>query len=171
MEIIMKPAIPARALTATALLFAAAMFGFFFSWSLTMIGLDEAEPLVAVRGMQAVNESIRTAVFMATFAGTPVLLAAVAAYHAVRQQRQRAIAFAVATVIYVATVIAVTAIYNVPMNETLAVVDVTEMNAASVWEEYSGPWQDWNLVRTIGSGLAVIAGLVGILLPGAKRVS
>ena len=65
------------------LVLSAAIFGFFYAWVCsTMWGLDAAPPLVAVQAMQAMNASVRNAVFAPAFFGTPavLLLAAGGAY-------------------------------------------------------------------------------------------
>ena len=56
-------------------LFAGAIFGFFYAWVCsTMWGLDEADPRVAIAAMQAMNASVRNAVFFPAFFLTPVVL-------------------------------------------------------------------------------------------------
>ena len=58
----------------------AAIFGFFYAWVCsTMWGLDAADPRVAIGAMQAMNASVRNAVFAPIFFGTPFALAATAA--------------------------------------------------------------------------------------------
>ncbi|GAB5461946.1 hypothetical protein [Hoeflea alexandrii] len=47
------------------LLLTAAIFGFFYAWVCsTMWGLDAADPSVAIQAMQAMNASVRNAVFI-----------------------------------------------------------------------------------------------------------
>ena len=60
------------------LLLAGGIFGFFYAWICsTMWGLDAADPRVAIAAMQAMNASVRNAVFAPAFFGTgPVLLLA-----------------------------------------------------------------------------------------------
>ncbi|MEP5029486.1 MAG: hypothetical protein ABJR02_02340, partial [Marinomonas sp.] len=57
----------------------AAIFGFFYAWVCsTMWGLDAADPRVAISAMQAMNASVRNAVFAPAFFGTPLALAVTA---------------------------------------------------------------------------------------------
>ena len=63
-----------------ALLLCGAIFGFYYAWVCsTMWGLDMAAPQVAVAAMQAMNASVRNAVFAPSFFGTPVVLLLTAA--------------------------------------------------------------------------------------------
>ncbi len=66
-------------LALVSLIFTGAIFGFFYAWVCsTMWGLDAADPRVAIAAMQAMNASVRNAVFAPAFFGTPVVLAAAA---------------------------------------------------------------------------------------------
>ena len=79
----------------------AAIFGFFYAWVCsTMWGLDAADPRVAIGAMQAMNASVRNAVFAPIFFGTPFALAAAAALLLTGRQRRSAAAFAAAAIVY-----------------------------------------------------------------------
>jgi hypothetical protein len=68
--------ISTRLFPLVSLLFTAAIFGFFYAWVCsTMWGLDAADPAVATQAMQAMNASVRNAVFFPAFFLTPVVLA------------------------------------------------------------------------------------------------
>lgn len=57
------------------LLSAAAIFGFFYAWVCsTMWGLDQVSSRVAIEAMQAMNASVRNAVFAPAFFGTGPIL-------------------------------------------------------------------------------------------------
>ena len=61
------------------ILLSGAIFGFFYAWVCsTMWGLDAADPRVAIAAMQAMNASVRNAVFFPAFFLTPVALGATA---------------------------------------------------------------------------------------------
>ena len=69
----MSPTVaPVRIAALTSLLFLGAIFGFFYAWVCsTMWGLDAADPRVAISAMQAMNASVRNAVFFPAFFLTP----------------------------------------------------------------------------------------------------
>ena len=154
------------------LIFAGAMFGFFFAWVCsTMWGLDAADPNVAIAAMQAMNASVRNWAFAPAFFGTPVLLifAALAVWRV--RERRAATCFAAAGLTYVLGAMVPTMTVNVPLNEALAAVetplDITE--AQDIWRNYSEPWQFWNIVRTVLAGF--VLALAGWGLLGTRSFS
>ena len=167
-------AMAATLLAVLALIFAGAMFGFFFAWVCsTMWGLDAADPNVAIAAMQAMNASVRNWVFAPAFFGTPVLLvlAALAVWRF--GKRQAATCLAAASLVYLLGAMVPTMTVNVPMNEALAAVE-TPLNLAEAqetWRSYSGPWQFWNVVRAVLAGFALALTGIGLLRlgPGPKK--
>lgn len=158
--------ISTRVLPLASLLLAASIFGFFYAWVCsTMWGLDAADPAIAIPAMQAMNASVRNAVFFPAFFLTPAVLAVTAAALIHAGQRQAGLWFALAACVYAIGGFGVTALVNVPMNEALALVVVpgTPEAAAKIWSDYSLPWQFWNQVRTVASGLAVLLTGIGLL--------
>lgn len=151
----------------------AAIFGFFYAWVCsTMWGLDAADPRVAIGAMQAMNASVRNAVFAPIFFGTPFALAAAAALLLTGRQRRSAAAFAAAAIVYFCLGLVLTMSVNVPMNEALAKVVIPDdvENARAIWQGYSGPWQVWNQIRTAASGVAFLLAVSGLLMMERRRV-
>jgi len=145
------------------LLLTGAIFGFFYAWVCsTMWGLDATDPRVAIQAMQAMNASVRNAVFAPAFFGTgPVLL--ITALIARRAgANPAALLFAAAGVIYLVGGTFLTMSVNVPMNEALALVEVPETvaEAQAIWDAYSPDWQVYNIIRTVVSGVSLL--LVGL---------
>lgn len=158
--------ISTRILPLTSLLMTAAIFGFFYAWVCsTMWGLDAADPTVAIQAMQAMNASVRNAVFFPAFFLTPVVLGLTAAVLVRCGQRGAGIWFALAAGVYLAGGLGITVIVNVPMNEALALAAVPDAAEAAshLWQAYSQRWQDWNQIRTVASGLSVLLTGVGML--------
>ena len=138
------------------LLFCGAIFGFFYAWVCsTMWGLDSADPAVAIAAMQAMNASVRNAVFFAAFFCTPVFLLATALLAHTRQRRLSALAFAASAAVYLAGAFFPTMLVNVPMNEALALIDIFPGSEGATWQAFSGKWQSWNGVRTVASGISL----------------
>ena len=158
--------ITSRLLPLTSLTFTAAIFGFFYAWVCsTMWGLDASAPDIAIQAMQAMNASVRNPVFFPAFFLTPMVLAITAAL-LVRAGRSKAgLWFALAAGVYTLGGFGVTVLINVPMNEALALVVVpdTADAAREIWQNYSERWQDWNQVRTVASGIAVVLTGIGLL--------
>ena len=150
---------PDKMLAILALIWSGAMFGFFFAWTCsTMWGLDAVDPNVAIAAMQAMNESVRNWLFAPAFFGTPVLLAVAAVVAARCRQRKAVLCLALASLLYVAGAMLPTFMVNVPLNDELAVLGVPldPATAQDALRGFSGPWQDWNMVRTVAAG-AVLA--------------
>ncbi|MCV2882872.1 DUF1772 domain-containing protein [Actibacterium sp. XHP0104] len=147
------------------LLFSGAIFGFFYAWVCsTMWGLDAADPRVAISAMQAMNASVRNAVFAPAFFGTPFVLLATALLARNAGRRAAAAAFGLAGLIYLAGGLFLTMSVNVPMNEALAAVTIpdTPEAAAHIWADYSPRWQFWNMVRTVVSGVTLLLAGLGL---------
>lgn len=161
------------AMIVLSLTLSAAIFGFFFAWVCsTMWGLDAADPRVAISAMQAMNASVRNAVFAPAFFGTPFALAVVAGLLLIRHHRRSAAAFAAAAILYFCLGLVLTMSVNVPMNEALAAIAVPDdvESARAIWQDYSGPWQIWNQIRTVASGGAFLLALSGLLLIDQRGV-
>ena len=158
-----NPVIPVKLLALLSLIFSGAMFGFFFAWVCsTMWGLDTADPNVAIVAMQAMNASVRNLVFAPAFFGTPVMLIITALVALRFRARLTAIGFAVAGLLYVLGAMLPTMTSNVPLNEALALVEtpLDTSEAHELWQNYSGTWQFWNVIRTVATGFVLV--LVGV---------
>ncbi|MGJ8585251.1 MAG: DUF1772 domain-containing protein [Marinosulfonomonas sp.] len=154
------------------LLSVGAIFGFFYAWVCsTLWGLDRLEPKTAIVAMQAMNASVRNAVFFPAFFLTPVFLAVTALVAFLQGRRFSTVYFAAGAALYFGGAFLVTALVNVPMNEALAqvTVPVDQQTAGLIWTDYSGRWQFWNTLRTLMSGGALFLTGLGIFCLGPKR--
>lgn len=147
-----------------ATLLAGGVFGFFYSWSVTVMrGLGAGDPVSAIVSMNAVNATIVTGWFGLLFFGSPIASAVAALMAWIGGQSATAGWMALAAVAYLVGCFAVTVAVNVPMNDALARLDPRSVaDAAAVWRDYAGPWTWWNHVRTAACGLAFLAALVGL---------
>jgi uncharacterized membrane protein len=145
-------------LSVTSIVFSGAIFGFFYAWVCsTMWGLDQTDPRVAIEAMQAMNASVRNAVFFPAFFLTPVVLGLTAAAMRFSGRKSPAFWFAAATLVYLISGLFLTLTVNVPMNEALAAIAIPDdiETAREIWQDYSERWQFWNQARTIASGIAL----------------
>lgn len=151
------------------LLLSGAIFGFFYAWICsTMWGLDAMDPRGAIAAMQAMNASVRNAVFAPAFFGTPFVLFATGGLAWMLGTRAAALAFLAGGAVYLFGGMVLTITVNVPMNEALAAVQIPETReaAAEIWAAYSPRWQVFNIVRTVASGMALLLTGVGLALSG-----
>jgi uncharacterized membrane protein len=162
----------ARGSALVATLSTGAIFGFFYAWiSSTLIGLDDADPRVAIEAMQAMNASVRNAIFFPVYFLTPVLLAIAAVMAGVVRSRRAAGWFTAAAVIYFFGGLMLTTTIHVPMNEELAevVVPSSVETADAIWSDYSATWQFWNVVRTVFCGISLTMAGFGLIDLGRAR--
>ena len=141
--------------------------GFFYAYACSVTlghALLPAEQYI--EAMQAINATVRNGVFAFSFFGAVLSLLLALVVHAPRLRSRRFVLIALAAVLYIGGGFMVTFLINVPMNEELARVNVGELSPAAlaqVREEYEGPWNFWNGVRTVFSSLAFLA-LIGTCL-------
>ena len=85
------------------------------------------------------------------------------------KERRSAIFFGIGSVLNVLGVMVPTSTVNVPLNDTLAVVEapLDGARAQGIWQSYSAPWQFWNAIRAVVAGAVLL--LVGLGLLGLRR--
>lgn len=159
-----------RTTALVSLLLCGALFGFFYAWVCsTMWGLDAAAPEVAIRAMQAMNASVRNAVFAPVFFGTgpALLLAALLAWKSGQRMAVTGLLVAAGLTALLGGSVLTMAV-NVPMNDALARMTEAEIgtDAARIWAGYSAPWQAWNQARTVFTGIALALAGAALMLAG-----
>ncbi|MEM1365815.1 MAG: anthrone oxygenase family protein [Pseudomonadota bacterium] len=147
-----------------ALVATAAVAGFFYAYSSSvMFGLNATAPDVALRAMQAINAEVRNSIFAMGFFGSAVFLLAAMAIMFIKSEPGAALWFGAAAVVYIGGGFILTMAVNVPMNEALAIVDVSALpDPATTWANYEAPWTFWNHVRTGFSLLSVVFAGIGL---------
>ncbi len=68
--------------------------------------------------------------------------------------------------IYLVTVMGVSAVGNIPLNNRLAVLDPKSAEATDLWTGYLRMWVRWNHIRTVGSALAATLMTVAVFQSG-----
>ena len=138
-----------RILTITAAVGAGVSGGVFFAFStFVMKALGRLPAAEGISAMNAMNKTAPTPLFMLALFGTAVVSIALSAV-ALRHLDQRwAVYVLTGTALYLACLI-LTAVYHVPHNDALALVDPAGPGAAHAWAQYLSPWTAWNHVRTV----------------------
>ena len=101
-----------------------------------------------VVAMQSVNRVAVRPVFMVLLFGTGVLCLALAAVELAGDSRLPVLA---AAAVYLAGVVGVTVLANVPLNDGLAALDAGTAGAAQAWQDVAGAWTRWNTVRSLAA--------------------
>jgi uncharacterized membrane protein len=116
-----------------------------------------------VEAMQVINREVFRWVFMALFLGMAALSLVIAGYAATSLSGPAATLALAAGIVYLVGCFGVTVVFNVPMNEALAGMDLSEHATQSYWTGiYLPRWTFWNTVRTLACGLAAALLLLGL---------
>lgn len=136
------------------------IFGFFYAYVASGInGLNTMAGIDAINAMNAINGAIRNPIFFPFFFLPPVACFIACALARANMRPTSAIWLAIAGMVYLGGGILITMLVNVPMNETLMLVDTTTINVQQgdeIWDAYARDWYFWNALRTIFSGVALI---------------
>lgn len=125
--------------------------GVFLAFSdFIMRSLDRSDRAAGIQVMQTINIEVYKYVFMFLLIGMSALSPFLIALALLYAEGPAATLIVSAGVIYLAGVLAVTGILNVPMNNRLALEDHTATKAAAYWSaKYYPHWTFWNYVRAI----------------------
>jgi uncharacterized membrane protein len=142
--------------------------GTFYGWQVSVIpGTRQVDDHAYIQTMQHINLRIINPGFLVPFLVTPLLLGAAAVLSYRSGNMRRSAALTAAAVVYVVGVLGVTAGRNVPLNNSLAALDVDASSAtelASTRRAYEQPWNRWHAVRTaagvVAFAIAAVAPLV-----------
>jgi uncharacterized membrane protein len=145
------------AITFVAALGSGVMAGLFFVFSVFMMtALARLGAPQGIAAMQSVNIAIINPIFLAVFLGTAIL-SVVTALAAIWSWSAAGSGWLLAgSVFYLAGIVAVTMVFNVPLNDTLAAVDPASAEGAAIWERYLDVWVKWNHLRTV-AGIGALA--------------
>lgn len=158
--------------TKTLLLFAAIFLtglsaGLFYAWQVSVIpGTQRISDSSYLETMQSINRAILNPAFFLIFFGCLLALGAATALH-----YQRGTSFwllLTAFLIYLIGTFGVTAFGNVPLNDQLEVLNLTELDAAksgAFRQTYERSWNWFHLIRTGCSVLAFLLALLAAFQP------
>lgn len=157
---------------AGAALTTALVAGLFYGYSCSVNpGLHRLSDTMYVAAMQAINRAILNPVFFISFLGTLILLPLSAWVHYSHPPSPRFWLLVWATITYLIGVLGVTAFGNVPLNEaldSLALTDSVEAIAAQR-VTFETLWNRFHTIRTLASVLALLLVIVACLSPETNR--
>ena len=138
--------------------------GLFYAWQVSVIpGTKKIADPTYLEAMQSINRAILNPAFFLTFFGSPLALAI-----STIQQYNSGLIFWIllsATLIYVAGTFCVTAFGNVPLNDLLDALHLSELDtwkAAEFRKSYEVKWNRLHIIRTTFSVLAFGLSLLGV---------
>lgn len=137
--------------------------GVFFAFSAFIMQSFAKLPVEkGISAMQSINSTILQSSFMWVFMGTTVLSVVLGIASFIKMGRASAIYVIVGSLLIIVGVFMVTAIFNVPLNDTLAAAISGSSEGTQTWREYLDSWVRWNHFRTIASIGALISFICAI---------
>ncbi|BAY72124.1 DUF1772 domain-containing protein [Anabaena sp. FACHB-709] len=125
------------------------MAGVFFAFStFVMNALARLQPTQGIAAMQSINITVINPLFMTAFLGTGVaciilLISSLLGWH-----QPNAVYLLVASLLYLVGTFGVTIVFNVPLNEALAIANPDSTDGVKLWTSYLTNWTFWNHIRT-----------------------
>ena len=117
-----------------------------------------------VEAMQVINREVFRWVFMALFLGMAAVSLVVAGYGANNLTHPAGALILIAGLVYLIGCLGVTVFFNVPMNEALAGMDLSQDATRAYWTDtYLPRWTFWNTVRTVACGVSAALLLFGLM--------
>ena len=117
-----------------------------------------------VEAMQVINREVFRWVFMALFLGMAAVSLVISGYAAISLSGPAGTLILLSGLVYLFGCFGVTVVFNVPMNEALAGMDIAAEATQSYWTgTYLPRWTFWNSVRTIACGLSALLLMTGLL--------
>lgn len=137
--------------------------GVFFAFStFVMNALARLQPKEGMTAMQSINITAINPLFMGIFVGTAVTCIFIAGASLLNWYPSKSAYLLIGSLFYLVGAFGVTILFNVPLNEALAIADPDSANGVSLWANYLTNWTVWNHVRTIS---ALLAAAITIALP------
>jgi len=137
-------------LTLLAALGSGLMAGLFFVFSaVIMAALDRLPASQGMAAMQSINVAIINPIFLVIFLGTAMVSVALIIIAILGWSGAPSAWWIAGGSLYLAGAIAVTMIFNVPLNNALAATGPDSADAGAMWARYMAEWVPWNHVRSV----------------------
>ena len=139
--------------------------GVFLAFSdFIMRSLSRTGSTGGVEAMQVINREVFRWVFMTLFLGMAAMSLVITGYAALALDGSAGILILLSGLVYLVGCFGVTILFNVPMNEALAGMDLSSEATRDYWTgTYLPRWTFWNTVRTFACALSAALLLVGLL--------
>jgi uncharacterized membrane protein len=123
--------------------------GIFYAFStFVMAALARIPPEQGIAAMNSINITVINPWFFAVFFGTPIVCAILFIMALLKWSEPGAAVIMAASVIYIVGSLAVTMVFNVPLNNELAAITSASGEGGALWTRYIRDWTFWNTVRT-----------------------
>ena len=148
------------------------MAGLFYSWSISVTpGLKGVGDENYLQAFQSMNRAILNPAFFIFFMGLVILLPLLCYLYYKSPVSAEFWYILSATILYMAGIMAVTFFGNVPLNNTLEVLQIESMSPeqmASFRLGFESKWNNLNMIRTICSSLSFVLLIIACLQNAGK---
>ena len=140
--------------------------GVFFAFStFVMKALAQQPPAQGIATMQSINITVINPWFMTAFLGTSVVCLVLIVCSLFQWQQPSAAYLLVGGLFYLIGSFGVTIVFNVPLNDALAIAKANTTEGANLWAKYLTNWTFWNHVRMIAAFVAAALFTLAIGIP------
>lgn len=139
------------------------MAGVYFAFSaFVMQALDATGRATGIVAMQAINRIIVRSLFLPLFFLSSLACLLLAVFGVMLWGSAGAWQMVTGGVLYVAGMLLVTMVGNVPLNNALEATDAGGPEAEAMWRRYMQRWLPWNHVRTVSCTVSLVL-LIGAI--------
>ncbi|NJP09258.1 MAG: DUF1772 domain-containing protein [Leptolyngbyaceae cyanobacterium RU_5_1] len=132
--------------------------GVFFAFStFVMNALARLKPAQGIAAMQSINITAINPLFMIAIFGTALACILLIISSLLKWQQPGAVYVLVGSLLYLIGTVLVTIMFNVPLNDALAIAKPDSADSANLWARYLTNWTLWNHIRTIAALAAATA--------------
>jgi len=140
--------------------------GLFYAWTVSVIpGTKRVPDHVYLETMQSINRAILNPAFFLVFFGSLILLAISTVQH--YQQGLTFWLLLAASLTYLIGTFGVTSLGNVPLNDSLDVLELSELSLdlkTRTRQQYESKWNRLHMIRTVFAMLSFLISLLGIVI-------
>lgn len=145
--------------------------GLFYAWSVSVIpGTRKVIDPTYLETMQSINRGILNPAFFAIFFGSIIFLV-LASIYAFNINQTAFWLFVAASATYLIGTVGVTGLGNVPLNNKLEALNLSEMSAeewATFRKDYETNWNRLHTIRTVFAVLAFLLSTVALFISSNK---
>jgi uncharacterized membrane protein len=128
----------------------ALMAGVFFAFStFVMNALSRLPPEQGIAAMQSINITAINPLFMTALFGTAATCLLLIVSTLSKLSQPDAVYLLGGSLLYLIGTVGVTIVFNVPLNNALAIADPISTQGENLWAKYLTNWTFWNHVRTV----------------------
>jgi uncharacterized membrane protein len=137
--------------------------GLFYAWSVSVIpGTQKVMDSTYLESMQSINRAILNPAFYLVFFGAIIFLS-ISSIYEFNSNKITFWLFLAASITYLLGTVGVTALGNVPLNDQLDILELTELSSQKISEFRFFYEKNWNKLHLVRTAFAVVSFLLSVL--------